>query len=605
MEQRDRLIAMLSAVLDRLPNRSAPWQCPACALTNMRSRLQCEACHTVRPERPAGGSYKDEASYLSRPILNEAQQRLICGLPAVSLLPTDSSELATGEPWALARLRDDLFSGSRAEVALKVAVLPLVVPIVLAAGMAYFAVTRTYRLLRYVCVRLPTFVAYLLRTLYAALSLLAAAITAVCRAAVALVTHLKSCWHAVLDFLARHCKSFLFALYDIVVAPLFTAVDRCVHQPLKAAATGCARVTYDRVLLPLIVALISGLDACLPMASRALKTGCGALGTVAYEVDCALTEGVIYAATGLWNALHAFGGIIGRATSWVWTQMIDVCRWLQRIVVAGWDIVAGACRWLWSAVLRPLCETIAECFGALGRALDALGGIIGRAASWVWTQVLAPLGSAAWGGVTALGSAIGSAFVWLFEHIGRALDTLVGIIGRATSWVWTQVLAPLGSAAWGGVTALGSAIGSAFVWLFERIVWPMCVAVGRASVEVAHRAVAMCSALAGLVGTCCSALGQAFGTMFTVIVLPLGSWIAATAQGAIAMMEAMMAPLAAAAAAAAAFLGALVAAVVGALGATARAVSELLFAVYEALLRCVGAADGAQAGSRQPAMNLV
>ena len=47
------------------------------------------------------------------------------------------------------------------------------------------------------------------------------------------------------------------------------------------------------------------------------------------------------------------------------------------------------------------------------------------------------------------------------------------------------------------------------------------------------------------------------------------------------------------------------AAVVGALGATARAVSELLFAVYEALLRCVGAADGAQAGSRQPAMNLV
>ena len=563
--RRDRLIATLGAVLDRLPRDgpgSGSWQCPACTLTNPRGRDRCEACEAARPERRAAGgvplSGADEAAYLlSRPVLSEAEQRRICGLPALSRPPAQGGEAAEGapsQPSALARLRDALCSGSRIEVVLKAAVLPLVLPIGFVAGVAYFTVTRSYRLLRYLLLRLPACVAHLFRSL-------ATAITAVCRAAVALAKRLQSCWLAVLDFVARHCKSLLFAVYDTAVAPVFAAVDRCVLQPLRMAATGCARAAYAHIFRPLGAAFVRGIEACLPVASRALTAGCSAIGTVAYEVDCALTEGAIRAAASLWRALQRVWDVLARTARWVWhdvgagQRIIDVCQWLQTVVVAGWDALIGACRWLEAAVLLPGCEAAAVGLRALGRALHTLGGAIGSAASWAWTRVLAPLGTAAWGGVSAAGSALGSALGWLIEHA----------------------------------------------------MWPLCVAVGRASVEVTQRAAALCSALAGLVGACCSALGRASGAVYTAVLLPLGSWVATSFRGAVAVMAAIVAPVVAAAAAAATALGAFVTAVMGASSAVARAATDLLLVVWEALQRCVGAAadgprpQGAAAGSRRPA----
>jgi len=108
------------------------------------------------------------------------------------------------------------------------------------------------------------------------------------------------------------------------------------------------------------------------------------------------------------------------------------------------------------------CEPFRNAIDGIGAALkDNLGKaveVIGTALTWLWNNVLVPVGNFIGAVLTAYINVLGAAFTWLYNNAVKPL-------GEALSWLWNNVLVPLGNFLYAVFIAELQALGAAFNWL--------------------------------------------------------------------------------------------------------------------------------------------
>ena len=429
---------------------------------------------------------------------------------------------------AFAKLRTALCEGSCAQVALKLTCAALMSLPGAAAGFIYLFVTRGWRLLKWMCrTGLPRCLLLAHRGLKGTLGALAVLAEAV-----------RSCWTAIVDWIARHLKHALYVLHDALVAPVVRAVHTAVLAPLQTASLVVIEASWERCAKPL------GKWWCEkggPACFRAARALCTALGNGAAELDCIATEAAWLAYEGLAHAWHALWPTIADSVRAVGRALHAAGECAYRVVLlpAGQRCWAAG-SWLGEHVVRPLGQATTAACVVLGDAASAV-------AQWLYTNVLVVVGSALARLLFACSEALGKVAVALWQAsaqllgaLWRCLAHVVPIAFNALSTTFTatvECVAPFARAVWGVLTTVVVAAATTM------------------------------TAVVGGVGTAAAAAAAALWTAAAAIFVPLSK---------------------------AAYDAALVAVAVG------KAVVDVVVTVANSLVRCIEALTGGKrAGTRQ------
>ena len=159
------------------------------------------------------------------------------------------------------------------------------------------------------------------------------------------------------------------------------------------------------------------------------------------------------------------------------------------------------------------CEPFRNAIDAIGASLkENLGKaveVIGAGLTWLWNNVLVPIGNFLGAVFTAYINALVTAFRWLY-------DNAIKPVGEALSWLWNNVLVPLANFIYTVAIASVQAIAGAFQWLADVLkpvtdaIWGFFNAVN-----------SVISTVGGAIGGFCSwigdaAYGLAMGTVETI-----------------------------------------------------------------------------------------
>jgi hypothetical protein len=112
------------------------------------------------------------------------------------------------------------------------------------------------------------------------------------------------------------------------------------------------------------------------------------------------------------------------------------------------------------------CEPFRNAIDGIGAALkDNLGKaveVIGAALTWLWNNVLVPIGNFIGAVLTAYINVLGAAFQWLY-------DNAVKPVGEALTWLWNNVLVPLGNFIYNTFIVYLQALVATFQWLANAL----------------------------------------------------------------------------------------------------------------------------------------
>lgn len=446
-DRADWFVKELSAAMTRLPKGASPD-------VNVPPSFWC-----------------DEERYLATPTLSVGERRVLEGSGV----------------GALHQFAEALCTGSRAEVGLKVACLPVMIPLGAAAAAIYFVVTRGFRLIKRLVVCLPFCLCGCCKSTVSTIAFLATSFQTVC--------------FCVSDFVARHCKTCCFAVYDGIIAPIHRGVVVPSKAALKAAWTGC----MARVLNPCFQQGWRLVASCTPVAlARCCAVWDHLLG-IGKEADHVVTEALLRTMSVLIQGGERVISWLSMCGDAIAVRAVHVWRNGLRELVISIGMRLESCARATSSTL----EAVGRAICARGRACYELVEPVGRVvcqrtaelAQLIWTHGVytctwcaEQLGGAIAATANCLSHACNVTLVPMAQALWRCLHAAFSMAFDLVAAVATPLCQIL-SQAWQMVLSAGQAIASAAQTVGSQV-WPLVVQLSQA---VASAAQALFEALAALV----------------------------------------------------------------------------------------------------------